>query len=115
MKTVNLVIDNEGKTCPDEKGRPVRCALTWKDKEQFENTLVEIPYPFSKTIKEPTTQISNKTFQIFFSACSVSINYLISPRYGYIHIVRYDLNRDFKSITSICCCRSRVGKDYITF
>ncbi len=48
IKTVNLVIDNEGKTCPDEKGRPVRCALTWKDKEQFENTLVEILTHFPK-------------------------------------------------------------------
>lgn len=41
IKTVNLSIDKEGKTYPDENGRPVRCALTWKDKEKFEQILVE--------------------------------------------------------------------------
>ncbi len=41
IKTLNLSIDKEGKTYPDEKGRPVRCALTWKDKEKFENSLIE--------------------------------------------------------------------------
>ena len=41
IKTLNLSIDKEGKTIPDENGRPVRCALTWKDKEQFENSLIE--------------------------------------------------------------------------
>lgn len=41
IKTVRLSIDKEGKTNPDENGRPVRCALTWKDKEKFEKSLVE--------------------------------------------------------------------------
>jgi len=41
IKTINLSIDKEGKTNPDENGRPVRCALSWKDKEAFEKSLVE--------------------------------------------------------------------------
>jgi len=41
MKTIPLIIDNEGKTCPDEKGKPVRCAVEWKDKERYETILIE--------------------------------------------------------------------------
>ncbi|MGC8737740.1 MAG: nucleoside hydrolase [Candidatus Hydrogenedens sp.] len=41
IKTLNLSIDKEGKTYPDDNGRPVRCALTWKNREQFENSLIE--------------------------------------------------------------------------
>ena len=40
MKTVNLVIDDKGNTVPDEKGRPVRCAMGWKDSGAFEDLLV---------------------------------------------------------------------------
>lgn len=42
MKTVKLSIDDAGNTVPDEKnGRPVRCAMNWKNREAFENLLVE--------------------------------------------------------------------------
>lgn len=42
MKTVRLSIDDAGITVPDEKnGRPVRCAMGWKDREDFEELLVE--------------------------------------------------------------------------
>lgn len=61
IKTLNIVIDNEGKTCPDEKGRPVRCALTWKGKERFENTLVEI---LTKPNLENNTSSSHTTPKI---------------------------------------------------
>ncbi|MCX8065922.1 MAG: nucleoside hydrolase [Candidatus Hydrogenedentes bacterium] len=40
VETVNILIDEEGKTNPDEKGKPIRTALYWKDKEKFENELV---------------------------------------------------------------------------
>jgi ABC-type sugar transport system substrate-binding protein/inosine-uridine nucleoside N-ribohydrolase len=40
METVKLVIDDKGRTIPDEKGRPVRCALRWKDRVAFEEVLV---------------------------------------------------------------------------
>ncbi|MCA1900735.1 MAG: nucleoside hydrolase [Candidatus Hydrogenedens sp.] len=50
MKTIPLIIDNEGKTCPDEKGEPVRCAVEWKDKEQYETILIET---LTGTIKKP--------------------------------------------------------------
>lgn len=42
METVKLSIDDKGSTIPDEeKGRPVRCALRWKDRDAFEKHLVE--------------------------------------------------------------------------
>jgi inosine-uridine nucleoside N-ribohydrolase len=41
MKTVNLAIDDKGRTVPAENGRPVRCALKWKDRDAFENLLVK--------------------------------------------------------------------------
>ena len=42
METVKLSIDDEGLTYPDpENGRPVTCALAWKDREGFERLLVE--------------------------------------------------------------------------
>ncbi len=41
MQTINISVDEWGKTNPDEKGRPVRCAIRWKDKERFENELVQ--------------------------------------------------------------------------
>lgn len=40
METVNLVIDDAGNTVPNENGRPVRCALDWKDREAFEELMV---------------------------------------------------------------------------
>ncbi len=40
LETVNLVIDDKGNTVPDESGRPVRCALRWKDRDAFEELLV---------------------------------------------------------------------------
>ncbi len=41
METVKLVVDDEGCTVPDDAGRPVRCAMDWKDREAFEELLVE--------------------------------------------------------------------------
>lgn len=42
MKTVPLRIDDKGDTIPDEKqGRPVHCAMGWKDREGFEKLLVK--------------------------------------------------------------------------
>ena len=41
MKTVELCIDEAGNTAPDKKGRPVRCALDWKDRQAFENLIVK--------------------------------------------------------------------------
>lgn len=41
MKTVKLSIDDKGNTYPDENGRPVNCALAWKDKNAFEELLVK--------------------------------------------------------------------------
>ena len=40
IDTVKLSIDDKGNTVPDEKGRPVRCALRWKDRDAFERLLV---------------------------------------------------------------------------
>lgn len=41
METVSLRIDEKGNTVPDPEGRPVRCALRWKDKEGFLDLMVE--------------------------------------------------------------------------
>ena len=42
MKTVKLSIDDKGNTVPDEEhGRPVRCALEWKDRDALEKILVK--------------------------------------------------------------------------
>lgn len=42
IKTVKLSIDDKGATVPDEtNGRPVRCALSWKDRVKFEEMLVD--------------------------------------------------------------------------
>lgn len=41
METVKLIIDDKGATVPDEKGRPVHCALRWKDRDAFEKALVK--------------------------------------------------------------------------
>ena len=40
MTTVNLTLDDKGRTIPAETGRPVRCALKWKDRHAFEELLV---------------------------------------------------------------------------
>ncbi|MDZ4861647.1 MAG: nucleoside hydrolase [Candidatus Hydrogenedentes bacterium] len=40
MEMIKLSIDNKGSTVPDEKGRPVRCAVRWKDRDAFEDLLV---------------------------------------------------------------------------
>jgi len=40
MKTVKLTVDDKGRTVPAETGRPVRCALKWKDRDAFEELLV---------------------------------------------------------------------------
>jgi len=40
MRTVKLAVDDKGRTVPAESGRPVRCALSWKDRDAFENLLV---------------------------------------------------------------------------
>ena len=41
MKTVKLSIDDKGATVPDEKGRPVHCAMAWKNRDGFEDLLVK--------------------------------------------------------------------------
>lgn len=41
METVNLSVDDKGATVPDEKGRPVHCALKWKDQDAYEALLVK--------------------------------------------------------------------------
>ena len=42
VETLPLSIDAKGMTVPDkENGRPVRCALEWKDRAAFEQLLVE--------------------------------------------------------------------------
>jgi inosine-uridine nucleoside N-ribohydrolase len=41
MQTINLRIDDQGNTLPDEEGRPVRCALKWKDRDAFEALLLK--------------------------------------------------------------------------
>jgi len=40
MKTVKLVIDDKGVTKPSEDGRPVHCAMGWKNRDAFEDLLV---------------------------------------------------------------------------
>jgi inosine-uridine nucleoside N-ribohydrolase len=40
IETVKLSIDDKGNTVPGESGRPVRCALRWKDRDGFEDLLV---------------------------------------------------------------------------
>ncbi len=40
-KTINLSIDEKGNTVPDESGRPVRCALKWKDEAAFKKVLAD--------------------------------------------------------------------------
>ena len=42
IETIHLSVDDKGNTVPDEaKGRPVRCALRWNDREAFEDLLVK--------------------------------------------------------------------------
>lgn len=41
METVNLIVDDEGNTVPDPNGRPVKCALRWKDKDAFLRLIVD--------------------------------------------------------------------------
>jgi inosine-uridine nucleoside N-ribohydrolase len=41
IETVKLSVDDEGNTVPDENGWPVRCALRWKDRDAFEELLVQ--------------------------------------------------------------------------
>jgi len=42
METVKLVVDDKGFTVPDEeKGKPIRCALSWKDEAAFRRLLIE--------------------------------------------------------------------------
>lgn len=41
ITTVKLSIDDKGTTLPDEQGRPVRCALRWKDADAFESLMVK--------------------------------------------------------------------------
>ena len=40
METVNISIDDAGRTLPDANGHAVRCALEWADREAFERLLV---------------------------------------------------------------------------
>lgn len=40
IETVGISIDDEGRTVPDANGRPVRCALEWRDREAFDALLV---------------------------------------------------------------------------
>ena len=41
MKTIKLAIDDKGRTVPAENGRPVRCALKWKDRDAFEELILK--------------------------------------------------------------------------
>ncbi len=42
VETIDLSIDDKGNTVPDDaKGRPVRCALRWTDRDAFEQLLVK--------------------------------------------------------------------------
>ena len=41
LESVKLSIDDKGNTVPDDNGRPVTCALTWKDRDAFEEMLVK--------------------------------------------------------------------------
>jgi len=40
METINISLGDKGQTVPDENGRPVRCALKWKDEAAFKELLV---------------------------------------------------------------------------
>ena len=40
MQTITLSVDDQGNTVPDDSGRPVRCALAWRDRAAFEDLLV---------------------------------------------------------------------------
>lgn len=40
METINLIVDDQGNTVPDENGRPVRCGLRWKDRTAFDELLI---------------------------------------------------------------------------
>jgi inosine-uridine nucleoside N-ribohydrolase len=40
IETINLSIDDKGNTAPDSEGRPVRCALRWKDEAAFRELLI---------------------------------------------------------------------------
>lgn len=52
IETVNIHIDDRGNTVPGEGGRPVRCALRWKDREAFEDLLVKT---LTEDAKAPAT------------------------------------------------------------
>jgi len=45
VETVDLTVDDDGFTRPAERGRPVRCALGWRDRQGFEKLLVETLAP----------------------------------------------------------------------
>ena len=40
IETLKLSVDDVGMTVRDERGRAVRCALKWKDRDAFEELLV---------------------------------------------------------------------------
>lgn len=41
IETIKLSIDKDGNTVPDENGRPVRCGMSWTDRDAFEDLLVD--------------------------------------------------------------------------
>jgi len=41
MKELDLSITDDGKTVPDEAGRPVRCHLGWHNRDAFEELLID--------------------------------------------------------------------------
>ena len=41
VETLNLAVDDKGMTVVDEaKGRPVRCAMGWRDEGAFKQALI---------------------------------------------------------------------------
>lgn len=64
IETHNITIDDAGYTIPSAEGHPVRCALGWKDREAFEQMLVD-------TFAAPGTPAPVETFRTAKPAISI--------------------------------------------